>query len=184
METLSELSQDQAVSREEYDWLLDMHNERRAFIDGRLSEVEDVLAQRIGQLENRLAANGYFADGPGKAHPLTDRLSELEHRLSIDVGLNGLSKKMRRLMAVGTFVAVAALAGSGIALAEDVHVNNSIAHNASDRSAQIESLIRQVKTLETRLAHDNDRRDAQIESLMDAIKASDAKIAQALKVRS
>jgi BMFP domain-containing protein YqiC len=178
---LSELSLDQAVSREEFDRLLDTHNEHRAFIDGRLGEIEEGLAQRISHLEDRLAANGYFADGPRKSHPLIERLSELESRLSFDVMINGLSKKMRRLIATGVFVAVAALAGSGVALAEDVYVNSVMAHNSAARSEQIEAIMHKIEALDARTKHDSDTRDAQIESLMDAIQASDNKIMQALK---
>jgi alkylhydroperoxidase/carboxymuconolactone decarboxylase family protein YurZ len=129
----------------------------------------DGVEAAVLRLEERLESAGYFAK-KSTAHPLTDRLAEIEHSLSSDVWTAGLSKKLRRLIVVGVLVAVAALAGTSIALAEDVHVNLALQHNDARRSAQIQAIVEQMQ--------DNDQeRTTQMERVLAAVEANNAKIA-------
>ena len=68
---------------------------------------------------------------------VTDRLTQIEGRLSGDVWMAALSKKLRRLMAIGAIVAAVAMAGSVTALAQDVYVNHAIQRDSARHAGQV-----------------------------------------------
>jgi hypothetical protein len=161
---------DEPVTRKEWDGLLAMYRERAAFIDQRMTAMERQVGGLVSRLEDRLAANGYFDDGPKTSHPLTEQLAEVEHRLSGDVFTAALSRRLRRLWTVGVLVAVLSLAGSALALGEDIHVNTTMQQNAARRDHELSAVMEQLQ--------DNDSaRTAQIAKVIQIIEAQDAKIA-------
>jgi hypothetical protein len=160
---------DQPVTREEWDGLLGMYHERAASIDRRMDAMEQTVSGLVTHLEDRLAANGYFDDGPKTSHPLTQRLTEVEHRLSGDVFAAALSRKLRRLWTVGVLVAVLSLAGSALALTEDIHVNDAMQRNSAQRDRELSAVMEQLQ--------DNDQaRTAQIAKVIRIIEAQDTGI--------